>query len=101
WRPDYEKIFSGVTAPSAELRAQSSEVPENGGRKQVHDRADLQSVALWLALQRKQGAPEKRQVDIVGELREWCKRNRRKVPGDSYLNDVVAAALRIKPTLKL
>ena len=100
WRPDYEKIFPGAATPPAEPRARSPEVPETRGRKPVHDRADLQSVALFLALQRKQGAPKKRPVEIVDGLREWCQQNKRKVPADSTLHEIVAAALRIKSTLK-
>jgi hypothetical protein len=99
WKPDFEKIFQHapeLPTPST----QTQEVPENRGRKPVHDRADLQSVALVLALRRKHGAPEKRRADVVRELREWCKQNKRKAPGDSTLYDIVAAAFRIKPTLK-
>jgi hypothetical protein len=99
WLPDYEKIFGPVTA-STEPHTQPQEEPVKRGKKPVHDRADLQSAALGLALQRKHGAPEKKQTDVVGELREWCKRNKRKVPVDSTLYDIVAAAFRIKPTLK-
>jgi hypothetical protein len=99
WRPDYEKIFVPVAAV-AEPRAQSQEVPMKRGPKPVHNRADLQSVALVFALQRKQGVPEKKQTDVVDELREWCKRTKRKVPVPSTLYDIVAAAYRLKPTLK-
>jgi hypothetical protein len=99
WKPCYEKIFGPVTT-SAEPRPRSQEVPIKRGKKPVHDRADLQSAALGLALQRKQGAPEKKPTDVVGELREWCKRNKRKVPADSTLYDIVAAAFQIKRTLK-
>jgi hypothetical protein len=103
WRPDYEKIFLDVAAPATSStgpRSLSQEVPENRGRKPVHNRADLQSAALGLALQRKKGAPGKTQTDVVNELRDWCQRNKRKVPGDSYLNEVVADAFRIMRTLK-
>ena len=99
WRPDYEKIF-GPVAAAAEPRAQSQEVPEKRGRKQVHDRADLQSVALVLALQRKHGAPEKKPAEVVGELSDFCKRDNRKVPAESTLYEIVGAAYRIKQTLR-
>src|SRR5262249_1244752 len=52
WRPDYEKIFPNAATPPAKSRATSPEMPENRGRKPVHDWADLQSAALGLALQR-------------------------------------------------
>jgi hypothetical protein len=100
WRPDYKKIFSGAATPSARSRAQPPEVLETRGRKKVHDRADLQAAALGLALQRKLGASEKTQTAVVDELRDWCRRNKQKVPGNSYLNEVVADAFRIKLTLK-
>ena len=99
WLPDYKKIF-GLAATPAEPRPQLQGVPEKRGKKPVHDRADLQSAALGLALRRKQGAPEKKPADVVAELREWCKRNKRKVPSPSTLYEIVAAAFRIKLTLK-
>jgi hypothetical protein len=99
WKPDYENIFGAVSA-IAEPPAPPPQVSVNRGRKPVHDRAELQAVALWLLLQRKQGAPEKKATDVVIELREWCKRNRRKVPANSTLYEIAGVALRIKPTLK-
>jgi hypothetical protein len=99
WEPDYKKIFGERTEPMKQP-AQAREVPVKRGRKAVHDRADLQSAALGLAILRKQGAPEKTPTNVVDELRKWCKRNKRKVPVDSTLYDIVAAAFRIKPTLK-
>jgi hypothetical protein len=99
WKPDYEKIFSSVTA-STEPRTQPREVPVERGRKPVHDRAELQSVALWLATRQKHGAPQKTRANVVDELRDWCTRNKRKAPADSTLYDIVAAAFRLKPTLK-
>jgi hypothetical protein len=99
WWPDYKNIFELVTPP-AKPRTQPQEVQVERGRKRVHEWADLQSGALWLSFQRKQGAPPKTPTDVVNELREWCKRNKRKVPGPSTLYAIVAAAFRIKPTLK-
>jgi hypothetical protein len=99
WWPDYKNIFEPVTAP-AEQRTPSPEVPVKRGKKPVYNRADLQSVALWFSLQRKQGAPPKTQTDVIDELREWCKRNKQKVPSPSTLYEIAAAAFRIKPTLK-
>jgi hypothetical protein len=99
WGPDLKK-FLRTDATSPQPPPPATEVPVERGRKRVHERADLQSAALGLALQRKPGAPEKKPTDVVNELREWCKRNKRKVPSPSTLYDIVAAALRIKPTLK-
>ena len=80
--------------------AQPQEVSEKRGKKPVHDRADLQSAALGLALQRKHGAPEKNPATVVDELRAWCVRHKRKVPADSTLYEIVQAAFRTKPLLK-
>jgi hypothetical protein len=100
WRPDYENIFGDRIEPTKKT-AQMQEVPEKRGKKPVHDRAELQSVALWLATRQKQGAPQKTRANVVDELRDWCTRNKRKAPADSTLYEIVAAAFRIKPTLKI
>lgn len=100
WRPDYKIIFGDETEPLTPP-PQAQEVPVKRGRKPIHDRAELLAVALGLALLRKQGAPQKTITDVVGELREWCTRNKKKVPGDSTLYDIASAAFRIKPTLKI
>jgi hypothetical protein len=99
WKPDYEKIF-GAISTVAQPPTSPQQVSGKRGRKPVHDRGELQAAALALALARKQGAPEKRPAEVVIELREWCKRNKRKVPADSTLYEIAAAAFRIKPTLK-
>ena len=100
WRPDYEKIFPDAAAKPAQSRATPPEVVAKRGKKRVYNREDLQSVALHLALQRKQGAPEKTQAEVADELREWGKRNKRKVPENTLLNEIVAAAFQLKPTLE-
>jgi hypothetical protein len=98
WKPDYKKIFGDETE-TTKPPAQVQEVPIKRGKKPVHDRANLQAVALVLAVRKKHGAPEKTPKDVVDELREWCDRNERKVPADSTLYEIVAAAFRLKPTL--
>jgi len=101
WKPDYEKILkiseaeAGAPASSGQMR----ETPENRGRKLIYEHADLQSVALVLALRKKQGAPEKTHTAVIEELVDWCERRRKKVPGRSTLFEIVKAAFRLKPTL--
>jgi hypothetical protein len=100
WGPDLKKFLRTDAAPP-QSQPPAAEAPAERGRKRVHERADLQSAALGLALRRKGGAPEKNRTTVVNELRDWCKQNKRKVPADSTLYDIVAAAFRIKPTLKI
>jgi hypothetical protein len=98
WKPDYKKIFD-AKAETPASSAQIQEVPTKRGRKPVYEHADLQSVALVLALRRKHGAPEKTRSEVVEELGEWCEGRRQKVPSRSTLFEIVKAAFRLKPTL--
>jgi hypothetical protein len=99
WGPDLKK-FLHTDAALPQPQSAATKVPGNRGRKRVHDRAELQSVALWLAVQRKHGAPEKSRTIVVDELRAWCERHNRKVPADSTLYEIVEAAFQTKPLLK-
>ncbi len=99
WSPDLKNFF-GTDAASSQPQSLTAEVPVKRGRKPVHDRAELQSVALWLATQRKHGAPPKNATVVVDELRAWCVRHKRKVPVDSTLYEIVTAAFRTKPLLR-
>jgi hypothetical protein len=99
WQPDLKKFFGDKTEPTKQP-AQVQEVPVKRGRPREYEHAELGAVAYALAVHKKQGEPEKKQAKIIEELRAWCKQDKRKVPGDSTLAEIVSAALRIRKKLK-
>jgi hypothetical protein len=100
WAPDLKKIFSWWRVASPALSEQAPEVPTKRGSPGRHDRAELAAMAFALAVHRRGGGPEKDQATVINELRDWCEQEKRNVPADSTLAEIVSAALRIRKALK-
>jgi hypothetical protein len=99
WKPDWRKIW-GVDAASTEARPPAQEVRVERGRKKVYEHAALTAIAFALFEHRKQGEPEKSQAEVARELRDWCKEQKEKVPGNTTLNEIVSVAFHARKKWK-
>ena len=102
WKPDWKKIWV-ADAASTEARPPAQEVAVKRGRKKVYDRAALTVIAFALfehRMQGMQGKLEKTQAEVARELRDWCKEQKEKVPGNTTLNEIVSAAFHVREKWK-
>ena len=95
WKPDYERIFGAVPAPSgpvapssAAVRTPSEERKGKGGRPLKHDWVSLALEASWHFRHN----PKLTRNAVLRKLEDWCQTHSRPIPAPSGLQTVVQQA---------
>jgi hypothetical protein len=95
WKPDYERLFGAVPAPSAPVasssaavRTPSEERKGKGGRPLKHDWSLLALEASWHFRHN----PKLTRNAVLRKLEDWCQTHSRPIPAQSELQNVVQLA---------